>query len=165
MIVSLIAAVARDGAIGRDNNLIWHLKDDLRLFKETTRGHTVVMGRKSFEAIGRPLPQRRNIVITRKFDYKPEGVEIMHSVSEVLAAFEESGEELFILGGGEIYQQTIGQADRLYITHVEAEFPDADTHFPSYDLQEWVLLEEQVFEADERNEFGFRFCCYERKTS
>lgn len=164
MIISLIAAVARDWAIGRDNNLIWHLRDDLKLFKETTRGHTVVMGRKSYEAIGRPLPQRRNVVITRQTDMRIDGVELMHSLEEVLAAFEESGEEIFILGGGELYKQTIGMAHRLYISHVDASFPDADTHFPEFDPSEWVLLEEQKFEADDRNEFAFRFCCYERKS-
>jgi len=161
--ISLIAAVADDGAIGRDNDLIWRLRDDLALFKRVTVDHAVVMGRKSFEAIGKPLPKRRNIVVTRRSDLSIEGAEVVSSLEEVYSLFEGSDEEVFILGGGEIYRQTLSQADNLYISHVHAEFPDADTHFPEVDWTNWVVSEEESFPQNERNEFAFTFKKYSGK--
>lgn len=161
--ISLIAAVADDRAIGRDNDLIWKLRDDLALFKRVTVEHAVVMGRKSFEAIGKPLPKRRNIVVTRRDDYSIEGAEVVFSLDEVYALFADSDEEVFILGGGEIYRQTLSDADYLYISHVHSEFPDADTHFPKVDWNEWEVSEEESFPQNERNEFAFTFKKYSRK--
>ena len=161
--ISLIAAVADDWAIGRDNDLIWKLRDDLALFKRVTVDHAVVMGRKSFDAIGRPLPKRRNIVVTRRDDYSIEGAEVVSSLDEVYSLFADSDEEVFILGGGEIYRQTLAEADHLYISHVHAEFPDADTHFPEVNWNSWKVSEEESFPQNERNEFAFTFKKYSRK--
>lgn len=161
--VSLIAAVAEDMAIGKDNDLIWSLRDDLALFKRATVEHAVVMGRKSFEAIGKPLPKRRNIIVTRRDDYQPEGVEVASSLEGVHALFEGSDEEVFILGGGEIYRQTLEDADYLYISHVHAEFPEADTHFPTVNWDNWSVIEEEAYPQNERNEFAFTFRKYLRK--
>jgi len=163
MIISLIAAVAKDLAIGKDNDLLWRLRDDLKLFKSTTLGHPIVMGRKSFESIGKPLPGRRNIIITRKRDYQVEGAEVCRSINEMYSMFEGTDQEIFILGGGEIYRQTLDDAHQLYISHVDAEYPEADTFFPKIKWEEWKEVSCQEFEADDRNDHSFRFCKYQRK--
>jgi len=162
MIISVIAAIAQDRAIGKDNDLLWQLRDDLKLFKETTLGHPVVMGRKSFESIGRPLPGRRNIVVTRKRDYEIEGAEVYRSIKEVYALFENSDEEIFILGGGEVYRQTLDDAHKLYISNVEAKYPEADTYFPKIKWEEWTEIESESFGKNESNDHAFVFSLYKR---
>lgn len=130
--ISIIAVVGKNNAIGRNNQLIWHLSDDLKYFKKVTSGHTVIMGDKTFQSIGRPLPNRRNIVLSLDENYSAEGVQVRNSLEEVLAEYKDSDEEVFVIGGGMIYKLALPYADKLYITLVE-DFPeDADTFFPDY---------------------------------
>lgn len=159
MRVSLIAAVSANRVIGRDNQLPWRLPEDLRRFKRLTMGHTLVMGRKTFESIGRPLPGRSTVVITRQPDYAPPGVAVAHSVDEALARAQ--GEEVFVAGGEEIFRQTIGRADRLYLTWIHAEFP-GDTRFPELDEREWRIVEREDHGPEGEVPFAYSFLVYER---
>ncbi len=146
MTISLIAAVAENGIIGGGNTLLWNIPEDLKHFKEKTSGHTVIMGRKTFESIGRPLPHRTNIVITRDTQYSRDGIDIVNSLEEALRfvsleqgkAFEQNQEEVevFIIGGGEIYHQAIEKAHKLYVTEVHAVF-DGDVKFPEIHKEIW----------------------------
>ena len=150
--ISIIASVGRNLELGYRNDLIWRVKGDLAQFKETTSGHTVVMGQNTFISLGRALPNRRNIVITWDREYRPEGAEVVYSIDEALAAMDPE-EETFIIGGGSIYRQFLPLADRLYLTEVEDSFPDADTYFPSFDKNEYTRrvlrrLDEGVPAAD-----------------
>src|SRR5260370_4260992 len=131
MSLALIAAVARNGVIGRANALPWRLPADLKRFKTLTLGHTLMMGRKTFESIGRPLPGRTMVVISRGGFRAPEGVQVVATVEEALAAAA-ADSEVFVAGGAEIYQQTIARADRLYLTHIDSDF-EGDTRFPDFD--------------------------------
>lgn len=133
--ISIIAAVARNGVIGGGNTLLWHISEDLQRFKRITSGHPVVMGRKTFESLGRPLPNRQNVVVTRRRDYAPEGVTVASSLEEALAMFPAS-EEVFVTGGGEIYAQALPLADKMYITTVMKDY-DGDTRFPEWDRSRW----------------------------
>ena len=163
MRITLIAAMAENRVIGRDNALPWHLPDDLARFKQRTQGHVVIMGRRTFESVGRPLPNRRSIVVTRKHGYHPAGVEIAHSLGETLErARAADPEEVFILGGAEIYTLALPEADRLELTIVHADVT-GDTFFPECDLTEWTLLQEQRHEADARHAHAFSFRTYERR--
>jgi len=131
--ISIIAAVATNLAIGKNNQLLWHLPEDLKRFKELTKGHAVVMGQKTFESLGRPLPDRTNIIITLDRSFKAEGCIVVYSIDEALIEAEKAeNKEIFIIGGGSIYRQFLPLADKLYITRVEKDF-DADTFFPPYD--------------------------------
>ena len=163
MRVTLIAAMAENRVIGRDNALPWHLPDDLARFKQRTEGHVVIMGRRAFESVGRPLPNRRSIVITRKHDYHPPGAEIARSLEEALErARETKQDEVFILGGAEIYTVALPEVDRLELTIVHADV-SGDTLFPECDLDEWSLIDEQRHEADPRHAYAFSFRTYERR--
>ncbi|MHC4082623.1 MAG: dihydrofolate reductase [Planctomycetota bacterium] len=163
MRVTLIAAMAENRVIGRDNALPWHLPDDLARFKQRTEGHVVIMGRRTFESVGRPLPNRRSIVITRKHDYHPPGAEIARSLEEALErARETKQDEVFILGGAEIYTVALPEVDRLELTIVHADV-SGDTLFPECDLDEWSLIDEQRHEADPRHAYAFSFRTYERR--
>ncbi len=135
--ISIIASVGRNLELGYKNDLIWRVKGDLAQFRETTSGHTVVMGQNTFISLGRPLPNRRNIVITWDREFHPEGAEVVYSIDEALGAMDKD-EESFIIGGGSIYRQFLPLADRLYLTEVEDSFPDADTYFPSFDKTEYT---------------------------
>lgn len=158
MLVSLIAAVAENRVIGRDNDLPWRIRDDMRFFMETTQGHPVVMGRRNFDAMGRPLPRRHNIVVTRREDFAAEGVTVVHSLEQALCAAREAlpepASEAFVIGGAEIYELALPFAHRFYRTRVLAEVR-GDVYFPEFDEQEWskrVLFQR---EQDERNEYPF----------
>lgn len=145
--LSIIVAIASNGGIGKNNELLWHLKADLKHFKAITTGHTILMGRKTFESIGRPLPNRRNIVISSQNAFAIDGVEVFHSLEEALEAVK-SEEEVFIIGGGEIYRQTMPLASKLYLTVVEREY-EADTFFPEIDYSQWKeLSSERLYESD-----------------
>lgn len=157
MRLSLIAAMASNRVIGRDNALPWRLPPDLKHFKRLTLGHCVIMGRKTFESMGKPLAGRTNIVITRNHEYWPEGVKIAHTVQGALALAR--GEEVFIIGGAEIYRQTLPVADRLYLTLIEKDF-DGDTRFPEYPESEWELVSE---ERGQHADLSYRFLVYDRK--
>lgn len=160
MIISIIVAMSVNRVIGRDNRLPWRLPADLQRFKRLTMGHCLIMGRKTFESIGRPLPGRTIIVLTRRRDYAPPGVLVAHTVDEALALAQ--GDEVFIAGGAEIYRQTLPLADRLYLTLIEKEIP-GDAFFPPLNEADWQLVSQERYDADETNPFPHRFLIYERK--
>ncbi len=143
MQISIIAAMAENGVIGRDGQLPWHLKADLQRFKRLTMGHTIIMGRKTWESIGRPLPGRRMVVVTRQNGYQAEGVQVAASLDDALALARLAGdEEAFIIGGAEIYRLALPLADRLYLTRVLAPV-EGDTTFPEFDASHWRLVESE----------------------
>lgn len=157
--VTLIAAVARNGVIGADGDMPWRIPQDFAFFKRTTMGHPLVMGRATFDSIGRPLPGRRSIVITRSRTWRHEGVEVAHSVDDALAMAADGcgGEEIFVAGGGQIYRQALPHADRLLITEVDLE-PAGQVTFPEIDLNRWrETARESVDDADP----AFAFVTYE----
>lgn len=159
--VSIIVAIAQNGTIGDKNALLWHIKEDMRFFRTTTSGHAVVMGRKTFESLGsRPLPKRTNIVITRA-DRSFEGALTAHSLSEAIA-MAEGDEEIFIIGGAQIYAEALAVADRMYITRVEHDY-EGDTSFPAVDLSAWRLVAEERYERGEEYEYPFAFLTYDRR--
>ncbi|MDO7084351.1 type 3 dihydrofolate reductase [Pseudocolwellia sp. AS88] len=159
-ILSMVVATANNRVIGKDNDMPWHLPADLAYFKKTTLGKPVIMGRKTYESIGRPLPGRQNIVISRDINYKAEGVETVTSVDAALALVSEV-EEVMVIGGGAIYQHCLPAADRLYITHIEAEI-EGDTQFPFYDTNIWKKVSSSKYLADDKNAFNLDFCVYEK---
>jgi dihydrofolate reductase len=156
----MVVATANNRVIGKDNDMPWHLPADLAYFKKTTLGKPVIMGRKTYESIGRPLPGRQNIVISRDINYKAEGVETVTSVDAALALVSEV-EEVMVIGGGAIYQHCLPAADRLYITHIEAEI-EGDTQFPFYDTNIWKKVSSSIRLADENNAYNLEFCVYEK---
>lgn len=158
--ISIIVAVARNGVIGDGNQLIWHISEDLRRFKAITSGHPVIMGRKTFESLGRPLPHRINVVITRQPTYCAPGCEVVGSLEEAVARFD-SSEELFVIGGAQIYAQALPLADRLYLTEVEADY-EGDTCFPSWERTAWVLQSTEHHDRGEKFEHAFTFLDYRR---
>lgn len=163
MRISIIAALASNNVIGRNNQIPWRLSTDLKRLKALTMGHHIVMGRKTFESIGRPLPGRVNVVITRQADFAPEGVVVVHSLEDAIQiAVSARDDETFVAGGMEIYQQAIHRADRMYLTRVHAEV-EGDTFFPDFDdVSEWKLTDSEHFDADEKNEYPFSFLTYDR---
>ncbi len=165
MLVSAIAAVARNGVIGHNNEIPWYLPADLAYFKRTTLGHCVIMGRNSFRSIGRPLPKRTNIVITRDPFFVAEGVLVAHSVEEALGLALDIGEtEAFIIGGGDIYRESMDVWDRLYLTEVDVA-PEGDVFFPALDPTEWREVWREEHEADAKNPYRYTFRMLERASS
>ena len=160
MIVSLIAAMSENRVIGRSGGLPWHLPRDLQHFKKLTVDHTVIMGRRTFDEVKRPLANRRNVVITRNSDFRPHGVTVVPSLDEALA-LGATEDEVFVIGGGEIFALALPRADRLYLTVVHATV-EGDTWFPEFDSAAWVLEEEEEYEADARNEYDMTFRTYVR---
>lgn len=160
MILSLIVARAANGIIGKDNGMPWHLPADLAHFKRTTMGRPVIMGRRTWESIGRPLPGRRNLVVTRNPGYAAPGAEITGSLSQACAAVSDS-DEVFVIGGGQLYAEALPLADRVFVTEIGGTF-DGDTRFPDLSPAEWreTLLGEQG--PDERNAYGLRFLRLDR---
>lgn len=162
MIVSLIVAAAENDVIGRQNDLPWRLSADLQRFKRLTMGHAVVMGRKTYESIRRPLTGRRMIVVTRQPDYQADSVEFVGDMQAAVDLAVGSGEtELFIIGGAEIFAHFLPRADRLYWTRVHADV-DGDVRFPAFNRREWRLVESTRHEADGKNEYPYSFELYER---
>jgi dihydrofolate reductase len=165
MIISLIAALGRNRVIGKNNTLPWHLPDDMKFFMETTRGHYVVMGRKNYESIPpkfRPLPGRTNIVITRQANYPAPGCIVVHTLDEALQTAQRAGEEeVFIIGGAQVYQLALPLAQRLYLTEIHAS-PEGDTFFPEFDKNLWKERWRKHHPADSRHTFAFDFVLYER---
>jgi len=160
----LIAAVANNNVIGNNNQLLWNLPADLKNFKKVTMGNSLIMGRKTFESIGKPLPGRKNIIITRNKDFSAEGCEVFSNLKDALCSVKNEP-EVFVIGGGEIYRQTINlnTARRLYITRVFANF-EGDSYFPEINPEKWELIEREEFDADEKNPFPFAFLKYKKKT-
>lgn len=151
--INIIVAMSKNRVIGDSNTLIWHLPEDLKRFRQLTTGNTIVMGRKTYESIGKPLPNRRSIIITRDPDYSVEGCEVVNSLEEALLL---SNSDCFIIGGGEIYRQSIDIADRIYLTLINKEF-EGDTSFP--EIKDWVEVSSENFVTDD---FGYSFIEYER---
>lgn len=161
MKLSLILAMAENRVIGRGNDLPWHLPADLKRFKALTLDHAIVMGRRTFESIGRPLPRRRSIVISRDPAYAADGVEVAHSLDEALQ-LAAGDDEVFVIGGAAVFAAALPRADRLYLTRVHAE-AEGDVTCPPLDDGSWKLLSEERHEADERHAYPFTFQVYERR--
>ncbi len=163
MILSLIAAVANNQVIGRENRLLWHMPADLKHFKELTMGHALIMGRKTFESIGGPLPGRETIVLTTQQDYDARGCQLAHSIREALDKVRDR-KNVFVAGGSEIYAQTIDlyQTRRMYITRIYANF-EGDSFFPRLDTGKWELTEITEHPADEKNPYPYAFLTYKKK--
>ncbi len=159
----MIVATGEDRAIGKNNGMLWHLPDDFRFFKQTTMGHPLIMGRKTFESLKGALPGRRNIVISRNSGYKPEGAERSASIEEALEMAAAAGpEEIFIAGGGQIYKDSLHLADRIYLTLVHARFPEAEVYFPELNPLEWKEVKKEDHPEDERHRHAFTFLILER---
>ena len=135
--ISLIAAIGKNHELGKNNQLVLHIKEDMRFFKETTTDHPVLMGRKTFESIGRPLPNRTNYVLTRRPEDLPDGVEPVHSLKDFLKNWQDSDDELFVIGGAEVYRQAFPYATALYLTEIDASDPAADAFFPDFDKSQY----------------------------
>ncbi len=165
MKLSLVAAVANNNVIGSENRLLWHMPADLKHFKDLTMGHTLIMGRKTFESIGKPLKGRKTIVVTRNKDFDAQGCQIVHSIRDAVKAVK-AEKEVFVAGGSEIYAQTIGlyHTRRLYITRIYANF-DGDAFFPEIDPGKWELKEMEEHEANEKNKYPYAFMTYKKKSS
>ncbi|MBF0279679.1 MAG: dihydrofolate reductase [SAR324 cluster bacterium] len=160
--VSIICALAENGVIGNNNALPWHLPNDMKSFVRLTSGHTVLMGRKTFQSIKRPLPNRVNVVITRQKNYQIEGCIIAHSVEDAISHARDLGEtEAFIIGGEQIYREAIKFSQKMYLTRLEESFA-GDTYFPQYNAEEWREVEREEYKIDEKNTYPFSICTYER---
>ncbi|MFK7833501.1 MAG: dihydrofolate reductase [Winogradskyella sp.] len=161
--LTIIVAAGENNAIGKDNDLIWHLSDDLKRFKSLTNGHHIIMGRKTFESFPKPLPNRTHIVITRQSNYQaPEGVIIVNTLDDAIDAAK-SDHQPFVIGGGEIYKQAMPLVDKLEITRVHADFENADTYFPEIDETQWQEVNRTTHDADEKHAHAFSFITYLKK--
>ena len=160
--ITLVVAMGLNNEIGADNKLLWHLSEDLKRFKTITTDHPIIMGRKTFESIGKPLPNRTNIVVSRKDNWFEEGILIVGSIKEAIKFAKKIDEEIFIIGGGTIYEQTIELADKLEVTQVKAEL-EADVFFPKINPKYWNKTEEICHEKDEKNEYDYCFQTFEKK--
>ena len=157
----MIAAAAENNALGKDNDLVWHLPDDFKRFKRLTSGHHIIMGRKTFESFPKLLPERTHVIITRKKDYQAEGAIITHSLDEAIRV-SKLDMQAFVIGGGEIYEMAMDVADKIELTRVHGRF-DADTYFPEIDSNKWKLVNEQFHPEDEKHKYSFSYLTYERK--
>jgi dihydrofolate reductase len=160
MRISVIAAMDRNRVIGRENQLPWHLPADLKWFKKNTIGKTIVMGRKTFESIGRPLPGRTNIVLSRDENFSAEGCLVVHTIEEVFQEVDNE-DEIMIIGGAQLFKQLISRANRLYITRIDAEF-DGDSYFPALESEEWRVVLRDEIASSEVNPYGLQFLIVDR---
>lgn len=160
--ISLIWAMDENRVIGLHNQLPWRLPEDLKFFKRVTIGHPIAMGRKTFESIGKPLPGRENIVITRDETYRPEGCVIMNSIDELLEYTAQKDDEVFVIGGAEIFKEVLPKADRLYLTMIHEQF-EGDTYFPVFDIDKWQLETREKGLKDDKNPYDYEFLIYKRK--
>lgn len=158
--ISLVVAMDRNGLIGRDGDLPWRLPNDLKHFKRLTVGKTVLMGRKTWISLGRPLPDRDNWVLTRDPQFAAEGCRVFHRLEDALAAH--AGDELMVIGGAELYRQTLPLAQRLYVTEVDARL-EGDTHFPALDATQWRQVSDESHAADDRHAYAYSFKLLERR--
>ena len=159
--ITIIAAAAENNALGKDNDLVWHLPDDFKRFKRLTSGHYIIMGRKTFESFPKLLPDRTHVIITRKKDYNPENTIVVNSLEDALKV-SKLDEQPFIIGGGEIYEMGMEAAERIELTRVHGEF-EADTYFPEIDEDNWKVVKEQFHEKDEKHDHSFTYLTYERR--
>lgn len=158
--MTIIAAMDRNRLIGRDNDLPWRLSADLQNFKKLTSGNAIIMGRKTWDSLGRPLPNRKNIIITRDKLFEAEGATVVHSVAEAMTAAGDM--KCFVIGGGQIYSIAVKDADEMILTLVDTEV-EGDAWFPEFNIDEWLIVEEESFQADEKNEYDFKVVKYIRK--
>jgi len=164
MKIILIAAAAENNALGKDNDLVWHLPDDFKRFKKLTSHHPIIMGRKTFETFPKPLPNRKHIVITRKDDYKaPEGIIVVNSLEEAVRAGNIEDETIYVIGGGEIYKLALEQATHIELTRVHETF-EADAFFPEIDEKKWKLIESIEHPKDERHNYAFTYLTYVKRS-
>ncbi|ACU03635.1 dihydrofolate reductase [Pedobacter heparinus] len=161
MTVSIVVAIAENNAIGKNNELLWHLPTDLKHFKQLTSGHTIIMGRKTFDSIGKPLPNRRNIVITRSNSLEIPGAEVVNNIDQALALCT-AEKEVFIVGGAEIYRQAMDKTDKIYLTTVHAGF-EGDAYFPEIDRKKWEEVDNEPHQPDEKNNLAYTFSTLLRK--
>ena len=161
--ISLIVAMARNRVIGAHGKIPWHLPNELKLFKTLTMGHAIVMGRRTYESIGRLLPGRTTVIVTRQADYRVPGAVVAHSLAEALDACKADA-EVFVIGGAELFRETLPIAHRIYLTVVDAE-PEGDTFMPHFDMTSWVETHAQAFPADEKHAHPYRFSVLDRRTA
>jgi len=159
--ISLICAMDKNRLIGNNNQLPWHLPADLLLFKQTTLGKPIIMGRKTFDSIGKALPGRQNIVVTRSTNWKADSIDVAGSIDEALD-LASPAKEVMLIGGASLYEQALDRASTLYLTLIDHEF-NGDTWFPEIDLEQWKITSKQLFEADHRNLYSFSFVTYKRR--
>lgn len=159
--ISFIVAMDKNRLIGKNNQLPWHLPGDLAFFKQVTMGHPIIMGRKTFESIGKVLPGRENIIVTRDKDYNIEGCTVIHSVEEIKKIEQDKNDELFVIGGAEIFKETFEIVDRLYITLIDEEF-EGDTYFPEFNKNDWVIVSNEKGIKDEKNPYNYYFVIYDK---
>lgn len=160
LVVTLIVAISENNAIGKNNQLLWHLPADLKHFKEITSGHPIIMGRKTYDSIGRPLPNRRNLVITRQSDLTIANVEVVGSIAQAISLCNAEN-EVFVIGGAEIYKQAIAFANKIYLTTVHENY-EADVFFPTLKESEWKEISKEYHQADEKNNVAYTFSTLER---
>ncbi len=160
--LSIIVAVAKNNVIGKDNQLIWHLPEDLKRFKRLTTNHTIIMGRKTFESLGRVLPNRKHVILCNdaKMSVDDENVEILDDISK-LKKYKDSEEENFVIGGATIYKLLMPYADKMYVTHINEEF-EGDVYFPEISENDWKITEKEKGLRDEKNPFDYEYVTYER---
>ncbi|MEH6407163.1 MAG: dihydrofolate reductase [Leeuwenhoekiella sp.] len=159
--ITIIAAAAENNALGKDNDLVWHLPDDFKRFKQLTTGHHIIMGRKTFESFPKLLPNRTHIIITRQKDYHPKGAIVVNSLEDALALSKDD-DNAYIIGGGEIYALALKKATHIELTRVHAKF-EADTFFPEINENDWKLLKEEFYTKDSRHNYDFTYLTYARK--
>lgn len=159
--ISIIVAADENNVIGKDNDLIWHLPNDLKFFKEMTSGHAIIMGRRTFESVGKPLPKRTNIIVTRDPTFNPEGCVVVHSLEDALAEAAKTDENPFVVGGEQIYRLALPLTDVVYLTRVHHEF-EGDRHFPELG-EEWLEVENVPHNMDEKHAYPFTFKTYKKR--
>ena len=159
-IISFVLAAGRNDVIGKANGLPWHLPADLRYFKKVTLGHPIIMGRKTFDSVGKALPGRLNVVVTRSESFAPEGVIVLRSIEEALER-DYACDEVFVVGGSEIFRQAMPRANRIYLTRIDHDF-EGDTYFPKMNPDEWKLVSREAHEPDEKNKWPYAFEVWER---
>ncbi|MBB6612078.1 dihydrofolate reductase [Pontibacter sp. Tf4] len=160
--IAIVVAVAENNVIGKDNKLIWHLPADLRFFKNLTMGHPIVMGRKTYESIGKPLPGRTTVIITRQHDFEAPGCIVVNSIDKAIVQAQTIDQDVYIIGGAEIYKQALSKADTIYLTRVHHTF-EGDTFFPEIVENQWEAVSEEKHEPDEKNKYSYSFVTLKRK--
>ncbi|MED1715355.1 dihydrofolate reductase [Bacillus paralicheniformis] len=160
--ISLITAMDRNRLIGKDNDLPWHLPQDLKYFKEVTKGHAVIMGRKTFESIGKPLPHRENIIVTSNKELDIPNCQMMHSAEEAVRFAKNKNEECFVIGGSTLYTEILPFADKLYVTKIDETF-EGDRYFPEFSEAEWEIVSRRKGLKDDKNPYDYEFLVYQRK--
>lgn len=160
--ITIIAAAGENNALGKENDLVWHLPDDFKRFKKLTSGHHIIMGRKTFESFEKPLPNRTHIVLTRQEDFEQEGIIVANALPEALEKAREKDPDPYIIGGGQVYAMAMDLADRIELTRVHGTF-EADTFFPEIDEAKWKLVNQEFHPQDEKHRYAFTYLTYDRR--